>query len=80
MFHKTNWQIWPVWNLENSFTKRLSTRVGLKRHAEMIFMLLMMLQGSSIFYYGSELGMEDGSINTVIVKITKFENFIEFLN
>lgn len=77
LFHENNSFIVPMWSVENSFTSRFSTRVGSKRHAEMIYMLIMILPGTSIFYYGSELGLEDNRNNMVCFN-KKLKNFLEF--
>ena len=49
---------WPNYNIGNHDNSRVATRFGHKLMAAMN-MVIMMLQGSPITYYGDEIGMED---------------------
>ena len=54
--------VWPVWQASDAFTQRLATRVGSRRHAELIYMLELVLPGMSIVYYGEEMGLKDETV------------------
>lgn len=70
LFHSTSRgeMVWPIWACSNSFNPRLATRIGSRRHAELITMLQLMLPGTSIFYYGQEIGLKD-ALNDVKINI-----------
>ncbi len=52
---------WPNWVLGNHDQHRLATRVGANQ-ARVANMLLLTLRGTPTYYYGDEIGMEDGTI------------------
>ena len=49
---------WPNFNIGNHDNSRAASRFGHKL-LDAMNMVIMMLQGSSVTYYGDELGMED---------------------
>ncbi|KAI1728416.1 alpha amylase, catalytic domain-containing protein [Ditylenchus destructor] len=65
LFHSTNRgeMVQPMWTVDNSFTSRLATRIGSRRHAELVTMMQLMLPGANIIYYGQERGLKDISKN-----------------
>ncbi|UEM19309.1 DUF3459 domain-containing protein [Skermanella mucosa] len=52
---------WPNWVLGNHDKPRIASRVG-PAQARVAAMLLLTLRGTPTFYYGDELGMENGHI------------------
>uniref|UniRef100_A0A914HG34 J domain-containing protein n=1 Tax=Globodera rostochiensis TaxID=31243 RepID=A0A914HG34_GLORO len=59
LFHQSSTNVWPVWSVGSSFTARLATRVDGKAYAELIMLIQLILRGTSIVYYGDELGLRD---------------------
>ena len=51
--------VYPVWELGNAFTSRLATRVQSRVHGELLTMIQMLLPGTSMVYYGEEIGLKD---------------------
>ncbi|XP_010221013.1 PREDICTED: neutral and basic amino acid transport protein rBAT [Tinamus guttatus] len=49
---------WPNWAVGNPDSARISSRIG-KEYVNVINMLLLTLPGTSITYYGEEIGMEN---------------------
>jgi len=65
-FHAGNNDSWPVWELGNPFVSRVASRLGENREkAELLQMLLFMLEGSINTYYGDELGLYDTHVNHI---------------
>lgn len=52
-------ETWPLWEVGSPLVSRIATRLGGPERAELAQMLMMMLPGSAITYYGDELGMVD---------------------
>lgn len=61
VFHTTT-GVFPVWEYGNPYTDRISSRVHNRIHAELLMMIQLMLPGTSMIYYGDEIG----SINVVV--------------
>uniref|UniRef100_A0A183C2V3 J domain-containing protein n=1 Tax=Globodera pallida TaxID=36090 RepID=A0A183C2V3_GLOPA len=59
LFHQSFTNVWPVWSVGSPFTARLATRVDGKAYAELIMLIQLILRGTSIVYYGDELGLRD---------------------
>ncbi|GMS82236.1 hypothetical protein PENTCL1PPCAC_4411, partial [Pristionchus entomophagus] len=59
LFHSLHDDVIPAWEFGNPFVSRLASRVGSRRHAELLLMVQLMLPGSNAFYYGDELGMRN---------------------
>jgi alpha-glucosidase len=53
---------WPVWTLSNHDHSRFPTRWcgGDERKVRCALLVLLMLRGTPVLYYGDELGLEDG--------------------
>lgn len=49
---------WPNWQIGNHDNARISTRIG-QENANLANVLNLLLGGTSVMYYGEELGMED---------------------
>jgi len=58
-FHVKNQNIWPFWQIGNSLTTRLTSRVANSAHSELLTMVLLILPGTILVYYGDEIGMRD---------------------
>lgn len=52
---------WPNWVLGNHDQRRLASRLGLSQ-AQVATVLLLTLPGTPVWYYGDELGLENGII------------------
>ncbi|GMR34296.1 hypothetical protein PMAYCL1PPCAC_04491 [Pristionchus mayeri] len=59
LFHSLHDDVIPAWEFGNPFVSRLASRVGSRKHAELLLMVQLMLPGSNAFYYGDELGMRN---------------------
>jgi glycosidase len=55
VFHSST-GVYPVWEFGNPYTDRISSRVHNKIHAELLMMIQLLLPGTSMIYYGDELG------------------------
>src|SRR5690606_24680082 len=51
--------VYPIWELGNAFTSRVATRVKSRIHGELLTMIQMLLPGTSMVYYGEEIGLKD---------------------
>uniref|UniRef100_A0AC34FXT6 Glycosyl hydrolase family 13 catalytic domain-containing protein n=1 Tax=Panagrolaimus sp. ES5 TaxID=591445 RepID=A0AC34FXT6_9BILA len=60
VFHSST-GVYPVWEFGNPYTDRIASRVHSKIHAELLMMIQLLLPGTSMIYYGDEIG----SINVV---------------
>jgi len=70
-FHLNTNDSWPAWEIGNPYKDRVATRLGGDLHrAELLQMLLFMLEGSVNTYYGDELGIR----NVEVGKITNTQN------
>ncbi|HET6817049.1 MAG TPA: alpha-amylase family glycosyl hydrolase [Mycobacteriales bacterium] len=55
-------QAWPAWVLGNHDEKRVLTRVGSLRRAEVLAVLSLTLRGTTFVYAGDELGLADAEV------------------
>jgi alpha-glucosidase len=55
-------QAWPAWVLGNHDEKRVRTRLGSLRQAEVLAMLALTLRGATFVYAGDELGLADAHV------------------
>lgn len=51
--------VWPLWQFGDSSTARLASRTRSRLQAELLQLLLVLLPGTPILYYGDELGVKD---------------------
>lgn len=58
---------WPNWQFGNNDISRVATRIGAE-NVNMANALNLLLGGTSIVYYGEELGMQDLSVNLLASK------------
>jgi len=58
---------WPNWVLGNHDRPRIATRIG-RAQSRVAHMLLLTLRGTPTCYYGDELGMQDVSIPTSLIR------------
>lgn len=59
LFHSLHDDVVPAWEFGNPYVSRLASRVGSRRHAELLLMVQLLLPGSNAIYYGDELGMRN---------------------
>ncbi|KAL3091099.1 hypothetical protein niasHT_027859 [Heterodera trifolii] len=59
LFHQSFTNVWPLWSVGGPFARRLTSRVDGKVYAELIMLLQLTLPGTTIIYYGDELGLRD---------------------
>jgi glycosidase len=61
VFHSST-GVYPVWEFGNPYTDRIASRVHNKIHSELLLMIQLLLPGTSMIYYGDEIG----STNVVV--------------
>ncbi|GMT13450.1 hypothetical protein PFISCL1PPCAC_4747, partial [Pristionchus fissidentatus] len=59
LFHSLHDDVIPAWEFGNPSTDRLASRVGSRKHSELLLMVQLLLPGSNAIYYGDELGMRN---------------------
>jgi glycosidase len=75
-FFLQNNDTWPVWEIGSPYQSRVASRLGKNRdRAELLQMLLFMLEGSVNTYYGDELGIFDAD-EASIINISNPKNFV----